>query len=307
MAVGHGALAETHTLTVNKHPMLTAPRGPLNPPGQQKLPGIIPGHSNGIYYHGGPVMLGPSNAYVIWYGNWPQTSTTPGLVQQFLEDDGPSPYFNINTTYYDGLNRKVTNDTRFARSVAVGYTRGSTLSDADVEQIVSDTITSGLLPPVSPAGTTLPANVPDPNGVYFVLTSADVNESSGFLTLYCGWHSNAAVAGADTKYAFVGDASRNLSVCAGQTAASPNDNPAGDAMVNVIAHEFEESVTDPDLNAWYDFRGNENADKCAWKFGSTSTLSNGAKYNMTINGHRYLIQQNWLDASGGLCALAYNG
>jgi hypothetical protein len=29
-------------------------------------------------------------------------------------------------------------------------------------------------------------------------------------------------------------------------------------------HETREAVTDPDLNAWYDRRGNEADDKCAW-------------------------------------------
>ena len=76
-------------------------------------------------------------------------------------------------------------------------------------------------------------------------------------------------------------------------------------MVNVVAHELEEAVTDPDLNAWYDWRGMENADKCAWKFGTTTTLPSGAKYNVTMNGHKYLIQQNWLNANGGLCTLSY--
>jgi hypothetical protein len=42
-------------------------------------------------------------------------------------------------------------------------------------------------------------------------------------------------------------------------------------MASIIAHELEEAATDPDLNAWYDRRGMENADKCAWTFGSTST------------------------------------
>ena len=42
-------------------------------------------------------------------------------------------------------------------------------------------------------------------------------------------------------------------------------------MASVIAHELEEAATDPDLNAWYDSRGYENADKCAWTFGTTYT------------------------------------
>ena len=28
------------------------------------------GSGNGINYHGGPVMLGTTNMYYIWYGNW---------------------------------------------------------------------------------------------------------------------------------------------------------------------------------------------------------------------------------------------
>ncbi len=76
-------------------------------------------------------------------------------------------------------------------------------------------------------------------------------------------------------------------------------------MASIISHELEEAVTDPDLNAWYDTRGQENADKCAWTFGSQSTAGNGASYNMTFGGRNWLIQQNWVNASGGYCAKSY--
>lgn len=56
---------------------------------------------------------------------------------------------------------------------------------------------------------------------------------------------------------------------------------------------MEEAVTDPNLNAWYDASGYENADKCAWTFGSNQTqLPNGAYYNMTVGTNNYLIQRN---------------
>jgi len=73
----------------------------------------------------------------------------------------------------------------------------------------------------------------------------------------------------------------------------------------VISHELEEATTDPDLNAWYDSKGNENADKCAWTFGATKPAPNGSKYNMALGGTNFLIQQNWVNASGGYCALSY--
>jgi hypothetical protein len=204
---------------------------------------------------------------------------------------GGSPYFNINTTYYNGANLRVSNAVKYAGTTTDNYTLGTTLSDAGVQGVVSSAISSGKLPK-------------DANGVYFVLTSSDVKESSGFLTQYCGWHTRGSIAGTDIKYSFVGDPTLGMSACAAQT-TSPNGNASADAMVSVIAHELEESVTDPDLNAWYDTRGYENADKCAWTFGTTYAVANGSLANMTLGSHQYLIQRNWVNASGGYCATSY--
>jgi hypothetical protein len=102
----------------------------------------------------------------------------------------------------------------------------------------------------------------------------------------------------------VGNADRCPSACEAQT-TSPNGNAGADAMASVIAHELEEAVTDPNLNAWYDTRGAENADKCAWTFGTVSSASNGSFYNMILGARQYLIQRNWVNASGGYCALSF--
>lgn len=248
--------------------------------------------SNGINYHGGAVMTAPNgaNVYYIWYGNW-GTNTAPTILTDLASHIGGSPYFNINTTYYDGANTHVTNAVTYMNSTTDSYSYGTALSDADVRSVVSDAITSGALPK-------------DENAVYFVLTSADVNETSGFCTMYCGWHTHGTIAGADIKYSFVGNPDRCPSACAIQT-TGPNGNAGADGMASIIAHELEEAVTDPDLNAWYDRRGYENADKCAWTFGTTSTASNGSKYNVTLGSRNYMIQQNWVNASGGYCAMSY--
>ena len=248
--------------------------------------------TNGISYHGGPIMLGTTNAYVIWYGNWAGNSATT-IVPDFLSAVGGSPYFNINTTYTDASGAAVSNAVQYAASTTDAYSQGSTnLSDTAIRTIVSSAITSGRLPK-------------DANGVYFVLTSKDVSKS-GFKTQYCGWHTSATIGGAAIKYSFVGDATgTNLTSCAAQTAASPNGNPGVDGMVSVIAHELEEAATDPQLNAWYDSRGYENADKCAWTFGATYAAANGSSANMHLGARDYLIQRNWVNASGGYCALSY--
>jgi hypothetical protein len=254
---------------------------------------------NGIDYHGGPVMLSnPTNVYYIWYGNWSGNSA-PTILTDFANSIGGSPYYNINTTYYNGSGSHVVNSAGLAGSVlpdTPDYSQGTALSDSAVGAIVANAITSGKVPS-------------DPNGVYFVLTSADVNETSGFCTQYCAWHTHGKLNGTDIKYGFVGNPDRCPSACSMQT-TSPNGNAGADGMANLIAHELVESVSDPDLNAWYDKRGMENADKCAWTFGTTSTLSNGSKYNITLvnllgETRNYLIQRNWVNASGGYCALSY--
>ena len=247
--------------------------------------------SNGIFYHGGPLMLGTTNAYYIWYGNW-SGNTATSILTDFVKNVGGSPYFNINTTYYDGLNSHVTGFVNLNGSTTDNYSQTANLSDAAVQAVVASAISSGKLGP------------PDTNAVYFVLTSADVNETSGFCTQYCGWHTRGTIAGSDIKYSFVGNPDRCPSACEAQT-TGPNGNAGADGMASIIAHELEEATTDPDLNAWYDRRGQENADKCAWTFGTTKTASNGSQYNMTLGTRNYLIQRNWVNASGGYCALSY--
>ncbi len=260
------------------------------PPGQ--APKARPTRGNGISYHGGPLITSGPTVYYIWYGNWSGNSATT-ILDDFAASEGGSPYFNINTTYYDGSAVHVKNVVNFSSSNSTtdSYSHGTALSDSAVQAIVSDAITSGKLPS-------------DGNGVYFVLTSSDVNETSGFCTQYCGWHTHGTIGGADIKYSFVGNPDRCPSACEAQT-TSPNGNAGADGMASIIAHELEEATTDPDLNAWYDTRGEENADKCAWTFGTESTASNGSKYNITLGNREYLIQQNWVNASGGYCAMSY--
>src|SRR5437868_3534413 len=62
-----------------------------------------PQRGNGINYHGGPLILGGTHVYYIWYGNWGGNSATT-ILTDFAGNIGSSPYFNINTTYYDGSN-----------------------------------------------------------------------------------------------------------------------------------------------------------------------------------------------------------
>lgn len=254
---------------------------------------MAPAAAGQIQYHGGNVMTNAAgiNVYIIWYGNWSGNTATT-IVPEFLSHEGGSPYFNIQTTYYDAANKHIVNKITLGGQTNDNYSQGTSLSDAKIKTIVTTAIKNKSLPK-------------DTNGVYFVLTSKDVNETSGFCSQYCGWHTSGTITKVDIKYSFVGDAARCISSCAAQS-TSPNNNPGADGMLSVIAHELEEAATDPDPGSGWTFSsGNENADQCAWTFGTEYTAANGSKANMKINGFDYLIQQNWIQASAGKCALAY--
>lgn len=243
-----------------------------------------------ITYHGGPVMLGEIHVYYIWYGNW-NGNTAQIILTDFANSIGGSPYFGINSQYYQGSAPRqfVSGAVRYLGSTADNYSQGKDLTDASVQAVVGSAVASGSLPK-------------DTNGVYFVLTSSDVSETSGFCTAYCGWHTFGTISNSNIKYAFVGNSDRCPSACEAQTSISPNGNTGADGMASVIAHELSESATDPNLNAWYDDSTNqENGDKCAWNFGATQTASNGSIYNIVLGNRQYLIQQMWL--VGGGCAM----
>ncbi|HEX3559539.1 MAG TPA: hypothetical protein VHU19_10050 [Pyrinomonadaceae bacterium] len=240
-----------------------------------------------ITWHGGPTIVTP-NIYVIWYGNWNQSngSDNPAgqqIVRDFGHNIGGSPYFLINTTYA-------------GPSGTVGWggeytdtgSQGTSLSDSRVFSVVKNAINGGHLPY-------------DLNGIYFVVTSSNISETSGFCTRYCGWHTAGNnTNGARIRYSFVGNANRCLSACAAQT-IGPNGNAGVDGMISVMAHELEETTTDPDLNAWYDSNGAENGDKCAWTFGQSQyQVANGAWANVHLGTRDFLIQRN-LAATDSKC------
>lgn len=250
--------------------------------------------TNGIAYHGGTVLLGTPDVHLIWYGTWNGSGAhgsdrlsdsigTQNLLEHLIQSLNGSRYERINSTYTDGRGHAISGQVRLAGASYDAYSRGAKLTDDDVAAIVA-AHSSGSR-----------------QAAYIILTSSDVQETSGFGSLYCGWHSHEQLNGVDTYFAFIGNPTRYAMACEAQS-YSPNANPAGDAMANIIAHELEEMISDPEGTAWFDDDGEENADKCAWQFGDVRSAWNGSAYNQTLHGVQYLIQQNWMNASGGYCA-----
>lgn len=266
------------------------------------------GARGGIIYHGGPVLGTvsgqPVHLYFIYYGNWSgKDPGGPGIMTNFGTSLGGTPYWNILSTYKESNGTTIKNAMTLAGTVTDTGSQGSSLSDSSLQLVVQKWI----------GNATFPA---DSNGIYHVLASSEVNETSGFCSSYCGFHNYMTYNGVNIKYTFVGNPVHCTSFggvadCQGDShniSASPNNDPGVDAMISVIAHESEEATSDPNLNAWYFGNGEEDGDKCAYMYGTTHPVGNGSDYNVTMGGKNYLIQENWIGpggTAGQKCALSY--
>jgi hypothetical protein len=240
-----------------------------------------------IEYHAGALTRGIPNVYFIWYGGWRASDIT--ILDDFMSTVGSTPYFQIATLYPDASGAAPSGALVFGGQSADAYSHGSTISDADVETIIKQQL----------AGFGLPQ---DPDGIYVVLASADVWESSGLDVTYCAFHGMTTYNGGPIRYAFVGDPARSPQRCAPQ-GAGPNGSLTADGVASLLAAELFNVVTDPDFNEWYDRLGLEGADKCVWSFGAT-TIVNGAQANVHLGQRDFLLQQLWVPSkSGGACGL----
>ncbi len=269
-----------------------------------------PGGGTGITYHGGPVLQAGTKVAAVYWASAPIFTGGPAagtagsgsgdgsLVGYFLNHLGGSPYFNINSTYTSGTGAHIVNSVTYTQ-----YWANNTNAPSGT-QSVSDAAMIAMLQ----SGFNSNALSYDANTVYAIFTSGKVNLGGGFGTQYCAYHTHGTVTingvARTVLYAAMPYNYAYPSACTSGYAAA-NGDPGADYEVNTLAHEIEETTTDMMGNAWFDNRGYENADKCAWTWGATHTTAAGGTANMTIGGKDFLVQQNWVNAGSGGCKLFY--
>jgi len=114
---------------------------------------------------------------------------------------------------------------------------------------------------------------------------------------YCAYHSQGASSVIYANLPFPVYSSATGFTCGSDArfpvVESPNGNPDADVEISPTSHEIMEAITDPDVSTgWYDSRGFENGDECAYVFGATQG-NPGQLYNQTINGNQYLTQEEF--------------
>lgn len=263
------------------------------------------GGGTGISYHGGPVLQAATNVVAVYWGssavyaNGPAAGATGAgsndnsLVGYFMSHLGGTPYFNINSTYKDGSGKAIANVVNYNAYWANNSnvpSNGQTVSDANMIAMLQSGFTTGKI-------------AYDPNTLYAIFTAGTVNLGGGFGTSYCAYHTHGTVniggVNRTVLYAAMPYVNAYPTACSNNS-ASPNGDPAADRVINVLAHEIEETTTDPMGNAWFDKRGYENADKCAWQFGTTTTAHGGVS-NIPIGAKWFLVQMNWINSGSGGC------
>jgi hypothetical protein len=256
-------------------------------------PSPPPRTRNRIDFHGGP-LLDARNVYYIWYGNWPNGDpdifTFQSVVLDLASNFCQRPYTDMLKAYPDRDGRVPGACLSYSGSSMDAYSHGPTLSDADVADIVYTQVATGQLPY-------------DPYGMYMVMASPDIAESSGFGSTYCGWHGRVDWYDLPLRFGFVGGPARAPARCA-PNGPGPNGSASADAAASHLAALWSNIITDPNDDGWFDKLGLEIADKCVWTYGTTYTAPNGASANVHLGNRDYLLQQLWVPSkSGGACAL----
>ena len=247
-----------------------------------------------LQYNGGSVQQPGTTDYVVF---WEPTGSTVSanynsLITRYFNDVGGSTLYGVTTQYYQGSNQQhIVNSSHLGGTWVdtSAYPSGS-LTDAQIQaEAVKAITTNGWTKGI--------------NSQVFVYLAKGENEcqSSGVCSFstFCAYHGYFNNGGQVVTYASMPYAGTNLSACGTQGAASPNNDQDSDAEISITSHEQMETVTDPQLNAWFDSTGAEIGDKCAYTYGNTA--ANGS--NITMNGHQYIVQEEFSNAQLG-CSLS---
>jgi len=278
-------------------------------------PGLAAASTANLEYHGGPVMTSNTNYTFYWApsGSPAYPAEYQSGVNRYLEDlahdsGGDQNVDSIAVQYTNGAGEHANYDSHFGGAIvdtdpypANGCKKAVIcLTDAQLQAELGKYVAANGLPT-------------DLAHEYFMLTPPGVEDcfdatglecSAGTSSpVYCAYHNSFAVTGGVIVYAndpYVG----GIGGC--DDGEHPNNNASDAALQGGLSHEHNESITDPELDAWYGPEGNENGDKCR-TFNATTeygtplgTAPDGSRYNQLVNADEYWYQQEWSN-EGSTC------
>jgi len=240
------------------------------------------GSASNLLYHTGGSVIPVAHVVCIFWGPSFNDTTSPDYnyartLQNFRNQFGSTPEFNTITQYYQVIGGttqyiQLTNLQGVQADWFDTTTPPTNVTDAIVQQEVQRYVA---------------ANGTDYTTIYEVFipsssySSDGTSDSCGGPSLsYCAYHYHYTDGtGQNVKYSIEPYPSCSGCQVSGFTAAQNQEH--------FMCHETREAVTDELGNAWFDRRGNEADDKCAW---------NPTPFIGT-NGYAY--QYEWSNAAGG--------
>jgi hypothetical protein len=265
----------------------SVPENPGNPPeppmlGPHWARGANPNQgastSPNMTWHGGPILQSATTAAIFWGTSWsncisPACDKISGMDSWY---GGVGSNFSAVPPVYSPYAQ--TDDEYCVSSTCASGTVGSSITYNGHH--VDTSAAPNHAPRTSQVLSEVCKEITSPvtNGYYAVYVDTKRGGAN-----YCAWHSWGSCNGTSIQFAFFFNLDGDPG-CDPQSTV-PNQSQGLQALANVSGHELSEARTDPRGSAWYDSSGNENADKCAWSFGSADV--------MFSNGTAWKIQGNW--------------
>lgn len=227
--------------------------------------------SPNMTYHGGKIMTTSIVRAIFWGTSWTNATAAGDKItglDSFYAGWGNSAIARTNIEY-TGTNGTVgASSTYRGHIVDATAASGGSSTAAILAEVCRVIAANGIA--VDPAGND-----------YFPVYTDVPRGSAG----YCAWHAAGTCGGKAVQFAFFWKLDTDSGCNPADTQTGHSQGLA--ALANVSAHELSEAVTDPaSPGAWYDASGNENSDKCAWVFNTTS-------YQRLSNGAVFKVQGNW--------------
>jgi hypothetical protein len=229
-----------------------------------------------LSYHGGPVIHSAKVVFIFWGPSF-QNPASPDYqyartLIAFRNQFGTTHEFNVITQYGDGGGK--------VQLANLGSGTPDWFDTSTPPTNVTDAIVQGEV------NAYLSSHAFDASTIYEVVIPSTSYSSSGNATScggpflqYCAYHGYFTSGANQVKYSIEPYPSCSGCQVSGWTAVQNQEH--------FVCHETREAVTDQQLNAWYDSRGNEADDKCAWS--PTPFFGTGG----------YGYQYEWSNANSG--------
>jgi hypothetical protein len=331
--VSLGAFASAATAQPTFHPRVGGALGlvpPVNSQGFSVAQDVATGTLTPVTYHGGTVMAGGVTVHTIFWApsgfafqGSPGTGipTYEGMIQQFFTDvahdsGSTSNSFSVQPQYAEGTSAGhiTAGDYSVAYNPATDSVNDTDAYPAAADQCASPNNATGAC--ITDAqiqaevDNVVQGTTGTPRGlqnIWYVFLPPNVDEciTPGVCgtNAFGGYHSLSNLGNGVTVYAITPDPTIEATVHDG---ADPEGYPDAEAAVDVAAHETNEAMSDPTGVGYMDPNGFEVADKCEFgpQIGQPLGFAgpDAAPYNQLINGHKYLLQEEWSNADNG-CVL----